>query len=83
VTRFRGRVERRRVAPGSKSERVATVLVTEDDVLRLRRRGENPFDPASFCGLVGERIVCDGTRSGGALIVSRWWREGEAPGEAP
>lgn len=67
-----GTVARRRVAAGSKSEREAVVLETDDDWRVLRRRGGNAFRDPELDQLVGKRIRAEGSEDGQTLIMSRW-----------
>ncbi len=69
---FRGKVVLKRVAPGSKSEREAVVLVTARGDFVLRRRGGNPFVDAELSRLVGKTIRCRGEVHGQTLIVTGW-----------
>jgi hypothetical protein len=68
-----GKVLKRRIAPGSKSDRVGTVL--EDSagrVYALRRAGGNAFRDAMVDGLVGKTITGVGIISGGSFIMDDW-----------
>ncbi len=68
-----GRVERRPVAPGSKSERLAVVLVTQEGaVYVLRRLGGNPFKDPQMEALVGKAISGEGNLTGNTFILERW-----------
>ena len=68
---FRGRVDRRAVAAGSKSEHDAVVLVTDDGrELILRRLGGNPFADPELDALVGKTVRCTGELRGTTLIAS-------------
>jgi hypothetical protein len=70
---FRGKVFRKVIAPGSKSEREAVVLETGDQTLVLRRTGGNPFDDRSLESLVGKTISAEGNVLGGyTLLMSKW-----------
>ena len=46
--RYKGNVIQKRVSPGSKSDRVAVLLQTEDQELILRRKDGNPFKDKSW-----------------------------------
>jgi hypothetical protein len=71
--KLRGTVIRRNVAPGSKSEREAVVLLTDQkQELILRKRGGNPFFDPSLEELVGKQIQCEGTEHGQTLIMESW-----------
>jgi hypothetical protein len=67
-----GRIERKRVAEGSKSERDAIVLVTPSRELVLRRMGGNPFSDPDLEQLVGKTIRAEGFEHAGALIMTDW-----------
>ena len=70
---FQGRVERKRLSAGSKSEHDALVLVTPDgQEYKLRRQEGNPFRDPELEVLEGKRIECEGVVRNGQLIVTRW-----------
>jgi hypothetical protein len=75
-----GKVSRKRIAPGSKSDRVGVVL---DDgaghVYALRRAGGNPFSDAALEKLVGKTITATGIVSGRSFIMDSWSVEGGRP----
>lgn len=68
-----GKISRRRIAPGSKSDRVGVVL---DDgaghVYALRRAGGNPFSDAVLDKLAGKTITGTGIVSGRSFILDSW-----------
>lgn len=70
--RKKGQVRRRRVAAGSKSERDAVVLDTEDRSYLLRREGGNPFQDPELERLVGKQIDAEGIEHGQTLVLSGW-----------
>jgi hypothetical protein len=72
VEQFLGRVERRLIASGSKSERRAVTLVTRDGVYVLRRLGGNAFSDPMLDELVGKKVAFHGTARGTTLVVSDW-----------
>ena len=74
--KVRGRVVERLYASGTKSERPAVLLVTDEDELVLRRRGGNPFHDPALEALVGKEIEADGVLHGTTLIVERWEETG-------
>jgi hypothetical protein len=67
-----GRVSRQVVAPGSKSEREAVVLDTEDMQYVLRRMGGNPFADPQLDDLVGKTVRAVGEVHGPDFIMSEW-----------
>jgi hypothetical protein len=70
---YQGRVVRKRVSIGSKSEHDALVLVTPDgQEYKLRREGGNPFRDPELDVLEGKRIDCEGVLRNGQLIMTRW-----------
>ena len=69
---YQGKVQRRRLAPGSKSEHEGLVLVTESGEYALRRQGGNPFWDEELAPLEGRLIECDGLLRGSQLIMTRW-----------
>ncbi|MGE8166002.1 hypothetical protein ACQKRQ_38415 [Paraburkholderia sp. NPDC080076] len=72
MQQFAGKVIKRRLASGSKSERDAIQLETDKGSYVLRREGCNPlFDP-ELDNLVGKFIKCTGELSGYTLTISAW-----------
>jgi hypothetical protein len=69
---FRGRVIKKPFATGSKSERKAVFLVTDEDEYVLRHEDGNPFFDPVVEALVGKRISCQGVVTGYTLIMSEW-----------
>jgi hypothetical protein len=69
----RGRVVRKRLSTGSKSEHDALVLVTlEGQEYKLRRQEGNPFRDPELDVLEGKRIECEGIVRDGQCIMTRW-----------
>ncbi len=70
---YRGRVVRKRLSTGSKSEHDALVLVTDDgQEYKLRRQGGNPFRDPELDALEGRQIECEGILRNGQLIMNIW-----------
>lgn len=69
---FEGRVIKKQVSRGSKSQRDAVVLATDAGEYVLRRRGGNPFRDSVLEELIGKSICCDGRLEDYALILSDW-----------
>lgn len=67
-----GKVDKRRYAPGSKSERIAVVIRTEDGEFLLQRVGGNPFRDDVLESLVGKTIRAEGAERGTSLFISDW-----------
>ena len=73
-TELRGaRVIKKRVSAGSKSDRDAVVLVTEDDKeYLLRQKNSNPFMNKQLDKLVGKKINCSGEFHSYNFIMDKW-----------
>jgi len=70
---YQGRVVRKRVSIGSKSEHDALVLVTSGgEEYQLRRQGGNAFRDPELDGLEGKSIECEGIVRSGQIIMTRW-----------
>ena len=71
---WRGSVVRMRIAPGSKSDRWAVVMINDADSREyvLRRLGGNPFRDPELDELVGHHLSCEGDLSGQTLILKRF-----------
>jgi len=70
---FQGRVVRKRLSTGSKSEHEALVLVTPDgQEYKLRRQEGNPFRDPELDVLEGKRIECEGIVRNGQIIMTSW-----------
>jgi hypothetical protein len=67
-----GRVVRRRVNAGSKSERVAVLLAGDHGEVVLRRQGGNPFKDPELDALEGKTIEAEGESAGTTFIMTRW-----------
>lgn len=63
---------RKRVSPGSKSDREAVVLEVGGRDLILRRRGGHAFKDAKLDALVGKRIHARGVLAGSTFIMEGW-----------
>jgi hypothetical protein len=72
-----GRVVKKPFAAGSKSEREAILLITEEGEYVLRRQGGNPFYDQELEKLVGKKIEVDGKIIGYTLIMSNWLKKKE------
>ena len=67
-----GDVVRKRINIGSKNEHEATVLVTADGALKLRRKAGHPFSDPEVDRLVGKRIRGEGFVSAGQFIMESY-----------
>ncbi len=63
---------KKRFGAGSKSDREAVILETDDEDLVLRREGGNAFSDSKLDELVGHRIRGVGRRTGYTLILTSW-----------
>lgn len=72
---LRGKVVRKPVGSGSKSERDAVVLITPDAEYVLRRVGGNAFADPELDGLVGSEIRATGTLHGYTFLMDGWAHE--------
>jgi hypothetical protein len=66
-----GKVIRRRIAVGSKSERDALMLSTADGDFVLRRMGGDPFHDPELEQLVGQTIKSEGELAAGYTFLAR------------
>lgn len=71
-SKYTGVVVNRLVSKGSKSERYALQLETDQGHLTLRRPGTSPFQDEEFGDLEGKRIECVGLRRGSYLYLKDW-----------
>ena len=69
---FQGKVIKKLIGVGSKSEHHGVVLVTDTTEFILRRQGGNPFSDPTLDQLVGQTIVAEGTVHGVTLIMTEW-----------
>jgi len=71
--KFRGRVTRRLLYPGTKSEHEGLVLLAPEGEFKLRRQGGNPFRDEMLASLEGKEIEGEGILRKGQFIMS-WWK---------
>ena len=69
---FSGQVVKKPFGAGSKSERVAVILVTAEREYVLRRQSGSSFQDPVLDALVGKTISCEGVVHGYTLIISDW-----------
>lgn len=67
-----GKVVRKAVAVGSKSERDAIVLQTDGEDLVLRIHDGNPFHDPRLDALVGKNIRATGVQHGYTFLMKDW-----------
>jgi len=67
-----GHVVRKTIAEGSKSERSAILLQTEEGEYVLRIQGGNPFEDRRLDELVGKRICARGQLHGYTFVMDDW-----------
>ena len=73
TTSLTGRVVRKRLSAGSKSEHEALVLQTPDGAeYALRRQDGNPFNDPVLDPLEGRVIACEGRVREGLVILISW-----------
>jgi hypothetical protein len=70
--KIRGRVIKKELYAGTKSEHEGLVLVTAEGEYKLRRQGGNPFWDETLAPLEGKEIECEGLLRGNQVIMS-WW----------
>ena len=68
----RGRVTKKKMYEGTKSEHEGLVLLSPEGEFKLRRRGGNPFWDETLVSLEGKEIECEGLLRGNQLIMT-WW----------
>jgi len=70
--RISGRVIKKKLYAGTKSEHEGLVLVTADGEFKLQRKGGNPFWDETIAGLEGKEIEAEGSLRETRFIMSRW-----------
>lgn len=70
--KLRGRVIKKLLYAGTKSEHEGLVLVTADGVFKLQRKGGNPFWDETLAELEGKEIEAEGTLKENRFILSQW-----------
>ena len=70
--KIRGRVARKRLYAGTKSEHEGLVLVTAQGEYKLQRKGGNPFWDDTLAELEGREIEAEGALRETRFIASRW-----------
>jgi len=70
--KLRGRVAKKLLYAGTKSEHEGLVLITSDGEFRLQRKGGNPFWDDVLAELEGKEIEAEGTVREARFIMSHW-----------
>jgi len=70
--KIRGRVARKRLYAGTKSEHEGLVLVTAQGEYKLQRKGGNPFWDDTLAELEGREIEAEGALRETLFIASGW-----------
>jgi hypothetical protein len=69
---LRGRVKKKLLYSGTKSEHKGLVLVTDAGEFKLQRKGGNPFWDEILADLEGKEIEAEGTLRETRFVVSDW-----------
>lgn len=67
-----GRVRKKILYAGTKSEHEGLVLVTAEGELKLQRKGGNPFWDEILADLEGKEIEAEGILKDTRFIMSQW-----------
>ncbi|NTV32887.1 MAG: hypothetical protein HGA74_01080 [Deltaproteobacteria bacterium] len=70
--RISGRVVKKRLYAGTKSEHEGLVLVTAEGEFKLLRKGGNPFWDETLAELEGKEIEAEGTLRETRFTTARW-----------
>ena len=70
--KLRGRVTRKLLYRGTKSEHEGLVLLAPEGEFKLRRQGGNPFEDDTLTALEGKEIEGEGVVRKNQFIMSRW-----------
>lgn len=70
--KLRGRVKKKKLYAGTKSEHEGLVLVTAEGEFKLQRKGGNPFWDETIAELQGKEIEAEGALRETRFIMSRW-----------
>ncbi|SPD74671.1 hypothetical protein PITCH_A290055 [uncultured Desulfobacterium sp.] len=69
---LRGRVTKKLLYAGTKSEHEGIVLITSQGGFKLRRKSGNPFWDEDLAQLEGKEIEGQGIIRGGQFILDHW-----------
>lgn len=70
--KLRGRVTKRVLYKGTKSEHEGLVLLAPEGEFKLRRQGGNPFQDETLASLADKEIEGEGIVRKGQFIMSGW-----------
>jgi hypothetical protein len=70
--KLRGRVIKKTLYAGTKSEHEGLVLVTAAGEFKLQRKGGNPFRDETLAELEGKEIEAEGALRETRFIMSHW-----------
>jgi hypothetical protein len=70
--KIRGKVRKKLLYAGTKSEHEGLVLVTAEGEFRLQRKGGNPFWDEALAELEGKQIEAEGSLKENRFILSQW-----------
>jgi hypothetical protein len=70
--RLRGKVEKKLLYAGTKSEHEGLVLISAEGEFKLQRKGGNPFWDETLAELEGKRIEAEGALKESRFTMSRW-----------
>jgi hypothetical protein len=70
--KLKGKVAKKLLYAGTKSEHEGLVLVTAEGEFKLQRKGGNPFWDETLAGLEGKEIEVEGAMRETRFIMSQW-----------
>jgi hypothetical protein len=70
--KLRGRVTKKLLYAGTKSEHEGLVLVTAEGEFKLQRKGGNPFWDETIAELEGKEVEAEGILREKRLTISTW-----------
>ena len=70
--KIRGRVVKKRLYAGTKSEHEGLVLVTAEGEFKLLRKGGNPFRDEILAELEGKEVEAEGALQETRFTMSHW-----------
>ena len=70
--KLRGKVAKKLLYAGTKSEHEGLVLITAEGEFKLQRKGGNPFWDETLADLEGKQIEAEGILRETRFIMSQW-----------